>query len=92
MDKKPLLVTTVHRGVFFGYGVPTDGETMELERCRMCIYWPEENHGVWGLAKDGPKTGSRIGPAVATMILRDVTAVAEVAPEAVNAWESEPWS
>lgn len=87
-----LVVTTQHRGVFFGYGTPTAESTIELSRARMCLYWPEENHGVVGLAADGPKTGARIGPAAPKIMLRDVTAVMECSPEAVAAWESEPWS
>lgn len=89
---QPLLVTTAHRGVFFGYGEPTTESTIRLERARMCISWPESNHGVWGLAGAGPKKGAKIGPVAPSIILRDVTAVAEVTKEAAAAWEKEPWS
>ena len=92
MSGKPLVVTTSHRGVFFGYGEPTDGDTIRLEQARMCVYWPQENKGVVGLAADGPKNGARVGPAAPAMTLRGVTAIMEASDAAVKAWESEPWT
>jgi Domain of unknown function (DUF6948) len=89
--EKAVLVTTVHRGVFFGYATDTSGATIKLRAARNCIYWPSENRGFLGLASDGPKDGARIGPA-ANIELRDVTCVAECTPQAVKAWESAPWS
>ena len=86
--KIPLVVTTAHRGVFFGYGEPSGTNTIHLEWARMCIMWTEENHDVLGLATDGPKNGARIGPACPGLTLRDVTAIAECTAEAVKAWES----
>lgn len=87
-----LVVTTAHRGVFFGYGAPSDAETIRLDRCRMCVYWPQANKGVLGLAVDGPAKGSRVGPAVPAITLRGVTAVMEASPAAVAAWEKAPWT
>ena len=91
MEKKALVVTTAHRGVFFGYGEQSDQPTIRLEKARMCVSWPEENKGVVGLAFDGPVKGSRIGPAAPSIILRDVTAVMECTPAAIKRWESAPW-
>lgn len=88
---RPVIVTTAHRGVFFGYAEDTDGETIKLSRGRLCIYWPAENKGFMGLAADGPLGGARIGPA-ADITLRNVTAVLEVSDAAVERWESAPWS
>ena len=90
--KKPLIVTTEHRGVFFGYGVPSDKPTIELENARMCVYWTTEMKGVFGLAARGPQPGCRIGPAVAKIILRDVTAVVEASLQAAAQWEKDIWS
>jgi len=88
----PVLVTTAHRGVFFGYAVgSTAGKTIKLKRARCCIYWPRENKGFLGLANTGPAKGARIGPP-ANIELRDITCVAECTPEAVAAWEAAPWS
>lgn len=87
----PLVVTTVHRGVFFGYGTPSDAETIRLERARMCIYWSAKNKGVVGLASEGPAVGSRIGPQAPAVILRNVTAVFLATDAAAAAWEQAPW-
>ena len=89
---KPLVVTTAHRGVFFGYGVPTDDASIRLLKARMCVYWPAAVRSVCGLAVMGPLPGSRVGPAVDVLTLRDVTAVMECAEAAVAVWEAEPWS
>lgn len=89
---KPLLVTTSHRGVFFGYGEPSDAPTIRLERARMCVYWPESQRGVLGLASFGPQDGARIGPAVPVITLRDVTSVTECSDQAVPRWEAGPWA
>ena len=90
--KQALVVTTEHRGVFFGYGEVTDGDTIRLEQCRMCVFWPAENKGVVGLAADGPKKGAKIGPPAPAMTLRGVTAVMEASEGAAKAWEKGPWS
>ena len=89
---QPLVVTTAHRGVFFGYGDVTEGPVIRLERVRMCIYWPVANKGVIGLASEGPLKGARVGPAAPAVTLRDVTAIMDVTPEAAKRWESAPWS
>ena len=91
----PVLVTTVHRGVFFGYADPdldlTQAKTIVLVRARNCLYWPSETRGFLGLAVTGPTKGARIGPP-ADIVLRDVTCIARVDPAAVKAWEQAPWN
>lgn len=89
--ERAVLVTTAHRGVFFGYATNTSGDPIRLRAARNCVYWPREQKGFLGLATTGPLDGARIGPA-ADLELRDVTAVAECTPEAVAAWERAPWS
>jgi len=89
---KPLIVTTAHQGVFFGYGVPSDGPTIELSKAKMAVYWTSDMKGVCGLATRGPGPGCRIGPSVQKMIVRDVTAVMETTEEAAANWEKEIWS
>ena len=61
--ERAVLVTTSHRGVFFGYALDTDGETIKLRAARNCIYRPTDNKGFMGLAYMGPIKGSRVGPA-----------------------------
>lgn len=95
-NHKPIVVTTEHRGVFFGY-VSQDADltakTMRLEQCRMCVYWPSEQHGVLGLAAgSGPMSGSKITPAIPALTIHDITAVAECTQEAAEGWEQEPWN
>lgn len=88
--ERAVLVTTVHRGVFFGYATDTTGDVIELRRARCCLFWPPENRGFLGLAAEGPLEGSRVGPA-ADIELRDVTCVAKCTPAAVERWEAAPW-
>ena len=89
--ERAVLVTTKHRGVFFGYTTSTAGDIINLRAARCCIYWPSEQKGFMGLAATGPLTGARIGPA-ADMEVRDITAVLSCTAEAIQAWEKAPWS
>lgn len=89
--ERPVLVTTAHRGVFFGYAAgKTGGATIALKRARLCVYWSSDVRGFMGLASNGPSPSCRIGPA-ADVELRNVTAVLEVTPEATAKWEAAPW-
>jgi hypothetical protein len=90
---RPVLVTTAHRGVFFGYldGDDDTGETIRLRRARLCVYWSSDMRGFMGLAAIGPSKQCRIGPA-ADIQLRHVTAIVEVTPEAVARFEAAPWA
>ena len=92
MKRIALLVTTAHKGVFFGYGKRTDAATIELSDARMCVYWTSDCKGVLGLAANGPTKSCRIGPKVPVLTLRDVSAVIEVSKVAALAWEKEPWN
>lgn len=88
---RPVVVTTAHRGVFFGYADHTDGETIALKDSRLCVYWSEDVRGFMGLAANGPTKGCRIGPP-ADITLRNITAVLEVTPSAEQAWKAGAWS
>jgi hypothetical protein len=90
-SERPVIVTTEHRGVFFGYADSTDGEQIALKRARLCVYWSAEVKGFMGLASGGPTEKCRIGPP-ADIKLRKITAVLEVTPEAEKAWEAAPWN
>ena len=89
-EEIPVIVTTAHRGVFFGYATDVDGETIDLKRARLCIYWSKDVKGFMGLASGGPTATCRIGPP-ADIKLRNITAVLDVTPDAVKAWEKAPW-
>ena len=88
----PLVVTTAYRGVFFGYGIPTDGKTIRIERVRMCVYWSPDVKSVLGLAATGPSSLCKVGPAAPAMTLQDVTGVIEASEECAIRWESGPWA
>lgn len=88
--ERAVLVTTIHRGVFFGYAKDTNGETIKLRAGRLCTYWSADMKGFMGLASIGPSATCRIGMP-ADIELRNVTSVSEVTPAAVDRWESAPW-
>jgi hypothetical protein len=89
--ERAVLVTTSHRGVFFGYATQTDGEIVKLRAARNCLYWSADVKGFVGLAATGPTSTCRVGPA-ADMELRDITAVLACSPEAELAWSAAPWA
>lgn len=85
-----ILVTTKHRGVFFGY-VPADADlnarSMTLCSCRNAIKWVGAK-GFLSLASDGPIEGCRIGATAPSVLLHDITSVSLCSPEAAKAWEA----
>ena len=86
---KPVLVTTQHRGVFFGNLSEDQDEnarTLVLTGCRNAIYWAG-SRGFLGLASHGPDDGSRIGSAAPRVRLHDVTSVAVCTDQAATKWE-----
>lgn len=90
---RAVLVTTEHRGVFFGY-VDTDGQvgsTVTLKNARNCVYWSSATKGFLGLAVTGPDSNSRIGPRVEELTLLGVTSVSAVSDGAIERWEAQPW-
>lgn len=90
-SETPVLVTTAHKGVFFGYAEDTSSKSIQLRAARCCIYWGTDNKGFLGLANMGPTKSARVGPP-ADVLLHDVTCVAQCTDEAVKAWESAPWA
>lgn len=85
----PVLVTTAHRGVFFGYvdKKSIGQDTLYVRQARCCIYWPNVNRGFLGLSNMGPLAGSKIGPP-ANVTLFNVTSVSEVTTAAEAKWNS----
>lgn len=90
-QERAVVVTTQHRGVFFGYCTDTSGAAIYLRAARNCLYWSHSVRGFIGLAATGPNKECRVGPA-ADIELRDITSVIACTPEAVKAWEAAPWS
>ena len=88
--KKPVLVTTEFRGVFFGY-VENDKklpDEITLSRVRNCIYWASTMDGFLGLASRGPDEKCKIGARVDGLRLFKVTSVTPVSKEAEEKWNS----
>lgn len=76
---RPVLVTTLHRGVFFGFtAAPEGAETIKLTSCRNVLYWPAECRGYLGLAANGPVRGAKVGPVAETVELRNITSVTDM--------------
>ncbi len=84
--KRPVIVCTEHRGVFFGYASDTRCQNIDLKRARMAIYFGT-TRGVMELAETGPTKSSKIS-ARADIEVRKVTAVFEVTPAAAEKWEA----
>ena len=89
---RPVVVSTAHRGIFFGYteekGTP---ETLTLNGARMIVYHSRDSHGFIGIASRGPGEDAKVSPSVAKLGLRNVTAIVDATPEAAVACEAEPW-
>ena len=86
--KKPVLVTTKHRGVFFGFVEPKEAfkQSLTLHGVRNCIYWSKDVGGFLGLASTGPTDGCRIGKQAPSALLHGVTSVTDCTEAAVKAW------
>lgn len=90
--ERAVLVTTKHRGVFFGYLKTNEAPArVVLLRVRNVVYYPSEAHGFIGLAANGPPDGSRIGPAAPDGELFDITGILGCTDAAVSMFEGEPW-
>jgi hypothetical protein len=93
---QPVVVTTLHKGVFFGYAeIPKTTKpikSMRLTNAQMCIYWSADVKGVLGLASDGPTSNCKIGPIVPAITLSEITAIIEVSQQAEIAWQKQPWN
>lgn len=89
MDKRPVLVTTAHRGVFFGYLVEErdGGKTVILANARCAIKF-NTTGGFLELAGSGPNSGSKIGERAPEIKLYDVTSISDCTEKAVAAWEA----
>ena len=78
------------RALVYGYVTeePTPGEPVRLSKARMVLHYPRG--GTFGLASDGPPTGSRVTNVVDTVvetIWQEWLAVTEEAAGAFDGWE-----
>jgi hypothetical protein len=93
-NERAVLVTTEHRGVFFGYLIGgVSKEQVQLRAARNVVYWDSATHGFLGLAANGPTKDCRVGPAAgAESTLFDITGVFGVTDQAAKRFEDAPWS
>ena len=88
---KPVLVTTEHRGVFFGYLELGEDEgckdKLVLRNVRCAIYWAGTG-GFLSLASDGPNENCRIGDEATRVILHDITSVSDCTDVAAKRWDN----
>ena len=91
---RPVVVTTEHRGVFFGNLNSSDDtdKTVSLTDAQMCVYWSADVKGVLGLAATGPSRSCKVTPPVPKITLQAVTAVMDATTEAEKAWQARPWA
>jgi len=92
--KRPVVVTTEHRGVFFGFlngaNQPTD-TVVTITDAQMCVYWSADVQGVLGLAATGPSKDCKVTPKIPKITLQAVTSVMDATDDAVTAWQARPW-
>lgn len=92
MDARKVLVTTAHRGVFFGTldtGYSDTDKTLALRNARNVIYWAG-TRGFLGVASEGPDPQSKIGSRADRIVLHNVTSVTDCtasAAEKIEAWK-----
>jgi len=86
---REVLVTTSHRGVFFGTLTSqkdtSNGTTVVLKDARCALRW-HTTGGFLELAEFGPNKNSKIGATAPTLELEKVTSIADVTPKAAKAW------
>lgn len=92
-EGRPVVVTTEHRGVFFGYlnGDDSNGKVVSITEAQMCVYWSADVQGVIGLAVTGPSKSCKVTPAAPKITLQGVTSVMDATDDAAKAWKVRPW-
>ena len=88
-----VVVTTEHRGVFFGY-VKSDLSPTEitLTDARNAVYWSQSVQGVlWACGQGAEGRLSDRASDTRTNHFGKITAVMACTTEAVAAWEGSPW-
>ena len=98
-DEQAVVISTAHRGVFFGYATVSaidawerdTNASIKLRRARMCLVWPTTQRGYPGLVADGPHEGARVSPPASSLTFANVASVGDATPLSVARWESAPW-
>jgi len=88
-NNKAVLITTEHRGVFFGF-IKDDKKLpaeITLIGVRNCISWSSDIGGFLGLASVGPNQNCKIGKEVVESKFYKITSVTPVQEAAVEKWK-----
>lgn len=89
-----VVVTTEHRGVFFGYLEAKNNhapERVTLAHCQMCVSWSSSVRGVVGLASAGPNNECRVTDPATSAEIWKITGIFDCSDNAVSNWEAKPW-
>lgn len=91
------VVTTDSRDIWYGKILRYDGRVVSLAGARNVFYYAanpthENEKGIGSLATVGPVVGSKIGPAVTTASLRNVSAILVCTEAAAAAFAATGWS
>lgn len=86
----PVLVTNIHRGVYFGWTTDKSARPIVLHRFRHCVYL-EQTQGNYSAAVDGPGGRSKIGPECIEVEVGDVANVVVCTAEAAAKFSSAGW-
>ena len=84
------MVWTDKRGVIFGDCDDVHARPITLKNARMCLYWPKEVGGVFGLCDIGPNQDTKVSATLPSGQFEGVTGVADVSEAAEKAWRSAP--
>lgn len=86
---KTVIVTTKHRGVFFGELIESnaDSKSVRLANVRCAIRFGTKG-GFIELANTGPTKNSRIGDPAPSADIYDVTMITDVTAEAAEKWRA----
>src|SRR5438309_5256422 len=92
-SKRPVVVTTEHRGVFFGNlnGSDPESKVVSITEAQMCVYWSADVRGIVGLAVTGPSKSCKVTPAAPKIMLQGVTSIMDTTDDAAKAWRARPW-
>jgi len=90
--EKYVVATTASRPwlVVCGKLIEQTEDQVTLEDVRCAVYYSPDTRSVLGLASHGPSESCRISRSTPRIVVRYET-ILEATPEAVEAWQAEPW-
>jgi hypothetical protein len=83
-----VIVCTDKRAVVFGECDDVTARPIKLKNARMCLYWPKDIGGVFGLGEMGPNKETKISATLPGITLEGVTAIFSVTEVAAKLWRA----